>query len=427
MHSAIETNEEKFRNDVFDVLNNVAEKLRNAERFRLYKSTFGASHNDTNMEEKFQYEYILRMFNEVSLAERINLKELNLYLKAGLADKDIEDRYTYGVYSATANSFVIQNGHYAVTGNSQNVVHALQNEGLYNSDFKVNIFDSSNKEPGLLMIYFPDRSFYAPIKWIALSSLLFTMIILGTFIYTIYEILRQKKLSLMKNDFINNMTHEFKTPIATISLASDSIANPNIISDPIKINRFLNIIQQENTRMLHQVEKVLQMAMLEKQRIRLNVAKVNLHEVIKSAVEHINLQVEQKNGYIETDLEADPCVIEGDITHITSMVHNLLDNANKYSLEYPQISVSTRNTAEGIDVIVEDKGIGMTREQKKQIFDKFYRATSGNLHDVKGFGLGLSYVKAMMLAHQGQVEVVSELGKGSIFTLSFPLLQHKDD
>lgn len=427
INSAISTNEEKFRNDVFDVLNKVTGKLRDAERFRIYNETFLSGKKGEKLEDRFEYEYLRRMFNETSLAERIRVNDLANYLKNGLADKAIDEPYTYGVYSNSVRGFVIQNGHYTVTGNNKNVVHAAQNEGLYNTNFKVTIFDSESLEPGWLMIYFPDRSYYTPIRWIALSSLLFTLVILATFIYTIYEILRQKKLSNMKNDFINNMTHEFKTPIATISLASDSISNPNIISDPGKVERFLHIIKQENKRMLNQVEKVLQMALIDRQKIKLNLSQVDLHEVIKSAVEHINLQVEQKNGYIETDLEAEPHTVEGDSTHITSMIHNLLDNANKYSPEYPQIKISTINTASGVDVIVEDHGIGMTKEQRKQIFEKFYRATSGNLHDVKGFGLGLSYVKAMMIAHRGQVEVKSEPGKGSIFTLSFPYLQQNDN
>lgn len=427
IYSAIQTNEEKFRSDVFDVLNRVAEKLRSVEGTRLYKSSFESNNKSGNVEDDFEYKYLLRMLNETSLAERISLPELKLYLSSYLADKDITEPYSYGVYSTTAKGFVIQNGHYTVIGNNKIVIHSAHDEGLYNTDFKVSIFDSGSLDPGLLMIYFPSRSYYEPIQWVALTSLFFTMIILITFIYTIYEILRQKKLSIMKNDFINNMTHEFKTPIATISLAADSIGNKNIIGDPSKVDRFLQIIRQENHRMLNQVEKVLQMALFDRQKIKLNISDVNLHEVIKTAAEHINLQVEQKNGYIETFLEADPCIVQGDITHITSMIHNLLDNANKYSPEYPQITVRTSNFATGVNVSIEDQGIGMTKEQRKQIFDKFYRAATGNLHDVKGFGLGLSYVKAMITAHHGTVEVKSEPGKGSIFTLSFPYLQQNED
>jgi len=426
--SAIKTSEDKFKTDVFDVLNKVADQLRNAERFRIYQQTFGSKSSSQTMADEFEYESLRRMFNETSLAERIKVNQLNNFIKVGLADKDIKDEFTYGVYSLTAKSFVILNGYYAVESFNKNVYHSSMDKGLFNTNFKVSIFnDSGSLEHGLLMIYFPNRSYFEPIWWIIISSAIFTAIILFTFIFTIYEILRQKKLSNMKNDFINNMTHEFKTPIATISLATDSIKNVNIISNPEKIMRFLGIIKQENNRMLNQVEKVLQMALIDRQKLKLNISDLHLHDIIKTAVEHINLQVEQKNGYIETFYEADPDVIQGDVTHISSMVHNLLDNANKYSPEYPELTVTTKNTAEGIDIIVSDKGIGMSKDQKKHIFDKFYRATSGNLHDVKGFGLGLSYVKAMMAAHKGSVDVKTELGKGSTFTLSFPYKQQNDD
>jgi len=426
--SAIRTSEEKFKTDVFDVLNKVADQLRNAERYRIYQQTFGGKSSSQSMADEFEYESLRRMFNETSLAERIKVNQLNYFIKTYLADKNITDEYTYGVYSLTAKSFVILNGYYAVESFNKNVYHDNMDKGLFNTIFRVSIFnDSGSLEHGQLMIYFPHRSSFKPIWGIVLSSVIFTAIILFTFIFTIYEILFQKKLSNMKNDFINNMTHEFKTPIATISLATDSISNSNIIINPEKIQRFLGIIKQENNRMLNQVEKVLQMALIDRQKLRLNITEFHLHDVIRSAVEHINLQVEQKNGYIETFYDASPDVIQGDVTHVSNMIHNLLDNANKYSPEYPEITVTTRSSAEGIDVIITDKGIGMTKDQKKHIFDKFYRATSGNLHDVKGFGLGLSYVKAMITAHKGSIEVRSELGKGSTFTLSFPYRQQIEE
>jgi two-component system phosphate regulon sensor histidine kinase PhoR len=224
----------------------------------------------------------------------------------------------------------------------------------------------------------------------------------------------------MKTDFINNMTHEFKTPIATISLAADSIASPKVITDEVKINRFVSIIQQENKRMLKQVEKVLQMAQIDKKDFDLRVAEVDLHELIRQAVEHLSLQVQQREGHIEMQLEASHPVVEGDQTHLSNVIHNLLDNANKYSAISPRIKISTFNINGGMEIIVEDKGIGMAKEDQKHIFDKFYRVHTGNLHDVKGFGLGLSYVKAITLAHQGTIEVKSELGQGSKFSLYLP-------
>ena len=231
----------------------------------------------------------------------------------------------------------------------------------------------------------------------------------------------------MKTDFINNMTHEFKTPIATISLAADSIMSPMVISSKDKITRFSNIIKQENKRMLSQVEKVLQMALIDKKEFTLKVSDVDMHQVIREAIENVNLQVQKRGGQITTDLQAGRPMIQGDATHLSNVIHNLLDNANKYSPEVPEISVHTRNVKGGLEVIVEDKGIGMSKEERKQIFEKFYRVPTGNLHDVKGFGLGLSYVKAITDAHEGKVSVESEPGKGSSFILFLPHKLHRQN
>jgi two-component system phosphate regulon sensor histidine kinase PhoR len=224
----------------------------------------------------------------------------------------------------------------------------------------------------------------------------------------------------MKNDFINNMTHEFKTPIATISLATDSINAERVKSDPEKVMRFANIIKEENNRMLNQVEKVLQMARIDKKEFELNLSSFDLHKIIEKAVEHANLKVMKKEGDVISFLEADPSVIEGDVTHISNIVYNLLDNANKYSPVKPHIEVSTQNVNGGVQMVVKDNGIGMTKEAQRHIFDKFFRVHTGNLHDVKGFGLGLSYVKALITAHGGTVSVDSDLGKGSSFIVFFP-------
>jgi two-component system phosphate regulon sensor histidine kinase PhoR len=187
-----------------------------------------------------------------------------------------------------------------------------------------------------------------------------------------------------------------------------------------KVKRFADIIRQENQRMNAQVEKVLQMAVIDKKDFSLKLTDVNLHEVIRQAIENITLQVEKKGGEAKAYLEAENPTVEADLTHISNVINNLLDNANKYSPENPQISVHTRNVRNGVEVIVKDQGIGMSKEARKHIFDKFYRVHTGNLHDVKGFGLGLSYVKAMITAHKGDIQVKSEPGKGSSFILFFP-------
>lgn len=227
----------------------------------------------------------------------------------------------------------------------------------------------------------------------------------------------------MKTDFINNMTHEFKTPIATISLASDSILSPSILENKDKVTRFINIIKQENKRMLSQVEKVLQMAQIEKENVELKFNAVNLHETIEDAVINAELKIQAKGGTIQTVLLSQNPIIEADQIHISSIINNLLDNAEKYTPERPEIVITTRDVKGGIEFDVSDNGIGMTKDALKLIFEKFYRVHTGNVHDVKGFGLGLSYVKAMVDAHHGKIYVKSELGKGSIFTIYLPSKQ----
>ena len=229
----------------------------------------------------------------------------------------------------------------------------------------------------------------------------------------------------MKSDFINNMTHEFKTPIATISIASDSILNDKVINQEDKVRFFTGMIKKENLRMNEQVERILQIARLDRKEFEFNFKAVNVHELIEEAIEGIMIQVEKKGGRIETKLEATNPVVTTDPAHFTNLVFNLLDNANKYSPDTPVITVSTINSPVGIYLSVEDKGIGMSKSVQSRIFDKFYRLPSGNIHNVKGFGLGLSYVKAILDANNGSIRVSSEPGKGSKFTVFIPFLINK--
>ena len=361
---------------------------------------------------------------EFPLDQRVNLKHLKNVLRQELSNRGIDTDYNYGIYSRNKKSLIILDGHYVVEdAQPKEILPGYKT--IYNSRYKIDLFPEDMSSPGMLMIHFPARtSFVWRSLWMNfLGSILFTAIILFSFAYTIHVIFRQKKISEMKTDFINNMTHEFKTPIATISLAADSISSPMISGKPDKVQRFANIIKQENKRMNSQVEKVLQMALIDKQDFSLNLSDVNLNDIVNSAVENIGLQVEPKNGVAKAVLEANEYIVEGDMTHISNIINNLLDNANKYSPEAPEITVYTRNVPNGVEITIEDKGIGMNKDQRKHIFDKFYRVHTGNIHDVKGFGLGLSYVKAMMTAHKGQVDVKSELGKGSKFILTFPFKQ----
>src|SRR5690606_33864511 len=295
------------------------------------------------------------------------------------------------------------------------------------SPYATNLFMDDNQALGKLIIEFPTRTrvIIGRILTNIILSVLFLAITLFSFLYTVLTIIRQKRIAEMKTDFINNMTHEFKTPIATISLAVDSIQNPNIKSNPEKVSRFTNIIKEENKRMLVQVEKVLQMAQFNNKRLRLSVDFVDVHQLLSQAKEHIELQVKRRGGDVHLDLTASTHIIKGDENHLSNIFHNLLDNANKYSPEVPVIYIRTKDGNGGIIIEIEDEGQGMSREQIQNIFEKFYRIHTGNVHDVKGFGLGLSYVKAMVDAHQGQVHVSSKPGKGSTFQLFFPYPKEK--
>ena len=224
----------------------------------------------------------------------------------------------------------------------------------------------------------------------------------------------------MQADFINNMTHEFKTPIATISLAADTIANNRVISDEDKVRHFIGMIKKENSRMNRQVESILQIATLDKHEMDFDFRETDMHEVISQAIDTVEIQVADKGGVIYRHLDAVRSVITGDAEHLRNLVHNLLDNANKYSTGAPEITVITNSNDSGIFLSVEDKGIGMSKTVQHRVFERFYRETTGNIHNVKGFGLGLNYVKAITDAHGGTVSVESEQGQGSIFTVFLP-------
>jgi two-component system phosphate regulon sensor histidine kinase PhoR len=235
--------------------------------------------------------------------------------------------------------------------------------------------------------------------------------------------IRQKKLSEIKNDFINNMTHEFKTPLATISLAVDALKNEKVTGDPQKLGYFSSIIKEENQRMNRQVETILKSALMERQEVELNLKPINVHQVIEDVVDNFMLRLDEKGGTLEMNLQAGQFIIEADEVHFSNLINNLLDNAVKYSKENtpPKVCITTTSNAKKIFIKIEDNGIGMTRETLKRIFEKFYRAHTGNIHNVKGFGLGLSYVKTVVEAHEGVIKADSILGKGSSFTIELPL------
>lgn len=262
-------------------------------------------------------------------------------------------------------------------------------------------------------------------RWMIIGAIFFTLMIIAAFYVTVYALLRQKKLSEIKNDFINNMTHEFKTPLATISLAVDALKNEKVMSDPGKMDYFRGIIKEENKRMNKHVETILQAAVSDRQDVQLSKRPLHVHAILEDIVENHQLQLEEKLGRVELQLGARQDQVEADPVHFRNMLSNLVDNAIKYANDNLLLKISTTSTNKNLLVRVEDNGIGMSKETVRRIFEKFYRAHTGNIHNVKGFGLGLSYVKAMVDAHDGKIRVESTPGKGSVFTVEIPLLKEK--
>ncbi len=276
---------------------------------------------------------------------------------------------------------------------------------------------------GFLSLYFPRKASFLlkSLGFMGTSSIILTLVIILSFLLTILIIFRQKRLSEIKNDFVSNMTHELKTPISTISLASQMLNDETIPTESKNFNNISRIIRDESKRLGYQVEKVLQMAIFDQGRIKLKKKKTDINELIHNVIINFTLQIENKNGTIEEDYSADTAVMQVDNVHFTNMISNIVDNAVKYSGEEPALSVSTLNKNEKLIVRVKDSGIGIKKEDQRKIFEKFYRVPTGNIHNVKGFGLGLSYVKKIAEEHNGTVSLKSEPGIGTEFEISFPM------
>ena len=276
--------------------------------------------------------------------------------------------------------------------------------------------------PEHLIIIVPDftKQIWGSLRWVILGAGAFMLVIVAAFFVTLRTLFNQKKVGEIKSDFINNMTHEFKTPIATISLAIDAIRNEKVQNDKEKLNYFTSIIKEENKRMNRHVESILQAALQEKQELQLKVSLVHINELIENILDTFVLQLDDKKGEVELKLNAKDDVLKVDQVHFTNMFSNLIDNAIKYSHENVRIKVTTHNTQNFLIISVQDNGIGMSKENSKRIFEKFYRVHTGNVHNVKGFGLGMSYVKMVVDSHKGKIKVDSTLGKGTTFIIEIP-------
>ena len=337
---------------------------------------------------------------------------LDSILASELASIRVKKNYYYAVYREEQNHRSLSGGHIGVYGDE-----------LLSSSYRVSLSCLYNhRETYYLSIYFPNQGhiiFKQMINGILISAI-FVLIIGFSFIYIIYVSFRQKRISLIKNDFVNNMTHEFKTPIATVSLTAEMLLRDEILTDIPKARRYAKVIYDENQRLKHQVEQVLQIAVIDKGELKIRKKDVDAHKVINDLINKLEITVSNRGGAIKTYFAANYPKIWADKMHFVNVISNLLDNANKYTPDTPVVIIRTRNNKKGLIISVEDNGIGIKSEDQKDIFKQFHRVHTGNLHDVKGFGLGLYYVTLITEAHGGNIKLTSEWGKGSIFEVFFP-------
>lgn len=354
---------------------------------------------------------ILRTSSDKPLKERINFKQLDHFLKAELLNNGIDIPY-----------------HFSVTDRDGKEVYRCS-DYAYDSEKIYSRLLFENDPPakmGFVNIFFPtlDNYIFSSVRFM-IPSIIFTLVLLVIFIFTIYIIFRQKKLTEIKNDFINNMTHEFKTPISTISLAAQMLNDPAVGKSPAMFKHISGVINDETKRLRFQVEKVLQMSMFERQKATLKMKEVDANELINGVINIFRLKVEKYNGTLDAELNAEDPIVYVDEMHFTNVIFNLLDNAVKYKKPEGDLKLKVRtwNESGKLHISIEDNGIGIKKENLKKIFDKFYRVHTGNLHDVKGFGLGLAYVKKIITDHKGTIRAESELNVGTRFIIVLPLFK----
>ncbi|MCT4602618.1 MAG: HAMP domain-containing histidine kinase [Marinifilum sp.] len=345
----------------------------------------------------------------LKLKDRIDLNSLPKLIEQKLRDNGIKLNFEYAVKVNNLKFEAASKNYFRNPSSHRHTKYLFPND-VY--------FASSN----LLHVYFPGQQRYLIQSYsMLLPSFLLTLVLILCSAFTIFIIFRQKKLSKIKNDFINNMTHEFKTPISTISLASQMLKDNSVTTTPTFIDHIAKIINDESKRLTYQVEKVLQMAIFNEARMKLKLKPINVHKIIQNLLPNFTIRVEDKSGNMYQNLDASQDLIMADEVHVSNVVSNLLDNAIKYCKDTPEISISTRNKDKGIVISITDNGIGISKEDQKMIFERFFRVHTGNVHNVKGFGLGLSYVKKVVDAHNGEVNVESVLEKGSKFEVYLPL------
>lgn len=395
VRNAYNLQEKQFNERVNLALSNVTHQLLsiNKDESDLYNPVKQISSN-----------YYITLINDT-----VNPYLLETLLKNEFVERSIKIDFEYVIYDCFTDSIVF--GNYVSLDNQEQ--DQLQSKS-YNIQW--------DRDGHYFGVYFPSKQSYIINEmgiWLFSSSIILIIIIF--FAYTISVILKQKRLSEIKNDFINNITHEFKTPISTISLSAEVLLGKNIVNEPERLANYANIIKEENNRLKNQVDKVLQLATLDKDKLKLENEKIDLHELITSSVKSFGLIVKERNGVINCNLKAEKHTFFGDRIHITNTLHNLIDNAIKYTPENPLIIISTNYHNGFIEISVQDNGIGIAKEGHKYIFEKFYRVPTHNVHDVKGFGLGLNYVKTIVEAYSGTVKLISKENEGSTFVIKLPL------
>lgn len=356
-------------------------------------------------------EFVKVVGNNLPISKRVDKNVLDSVLTKELAMKGISAKFGYGVKDKS--------------NKLTDVANLVFKENKDNGTYSYPLFtDTKDRTLYTLFLTFPKKEYsLAMNNWpMLLGTFLSLLTILGIYIISINYMMRQKKIAEIKTDFINNMSHEFKTPLATISVATDSLANDVIATNPDKVKYYSTLIRQENLRMKKQVENVLNMSKLERNEVKLFLKETNVRELIKRTTESFNLIVVQRNGTLTQEFNATNFVFKIDEFHVSNMLVNLLDNANKYSPEAPEISVKTRNEGNWYVIEISDKGMGMETENKTKIFEKFFREETGNIHNVKGQGLGLSYVKKIIDLHKGQILVHSQKDVGSTFIIKLPVV-----
>ena len=374
------------------------------------KAAFSRIANMNDLELYNLEQLVAEVARRMPIHKRIDENQVNKFFKRALQERELNTSFEFAIYN-------------------NDLMTAVHSDGFEKkakeSTFSVSLFvDRESKNDYQLYANFPGEKKFviSSVIGMAALSILFTLIIVVAYSSALQQLVKQRQISQIKTDFINNMTHEFKTPIATINLALDAIKNPKIGNNPEALTRYMGMIREENKRMHAQVENVLRISKLEKNQLDISKERLKLHDLIEDAVTHVELIIEDRNGYVHTHLGALKSSILANETHFTNVIVNILDNAVKYSEGRPEIDIYTENVKNYVVMKIKDKGEGMSKNAQKKVFEKFFREHTGDIHNVKGHGLGLAYAKSIVEDHTGEISVRSEKGKGSTFIIKLPLI-----